>query len=30
MVMPETVLIDRRFKQFEEELRNYEIEVINA
>ena len=27
--MPEIVLIDRRFRQFEEELRNYEIQAIN-
>jgi hypothetical protein len=27
--MPEIVLIDRRFRQFEEELRNYEIEITN-
>jgi len=28
--MPEIVLIDRRFRQFEEELRNYEIEIIES
>ena len=27
--MPEIILVDRRFRQFEEELRSYEIEVIN-
>jgi hypothetical protein len=28
--MPEIILVDRRFRQFEEELRSYEIEVVNA
>jgi hypothetical protein len=28
--MPEIILIDRRFRLIENELRNYEIEVVDA